>query len=89
MSKDPEHHLLLVDQDLDYLEWATKHLAADGLKILRCDSAEKAAQVIKKAPIDVVISDLKLEPFDGDELMRGRLVYPGRLNVDEAVFGLG
>ncbi|MEZ5278564.1 MAG: bifunctional diaminohydroxyphosphoribosylaminopyrimidine deaminase/5-amino-6-(5-phosphoribosylamino)uracil reductase RibD [Opitutaceae bacterium] len=29
------------------------------------------------------------ETFDGDELMRGRLVYPGRLNVDEAVFGLG
>ena len=86
MSNDPEHHLLLVDQDLDYLEWATKHLAADGLKILRCDSAEKAAQVIRKAPIDVVICDLKLEPFDGVELLqRTRAVSPNTITILTAV----
>ena len=70
MSKEPEHHLLLVDQDLDYLDWATKHLCAEGLKILRCDSADKASQVIKKIPIDVVICDIKLDPFDGVELLQ-------------------
>ena len=31
----PEETLLLVDPDLDFLDWATKHLAADGLRILR------------------------------------------------------
>ena len=70
MSKEPEHHLLLVDQDLDYLDWASKHLCAEGLKILRCDSADKASQVIKKIPIDVVICDIKLDPFDGVELLQ-------------------
>lgn len=86
MSKDPEHYLLLVDQDLDYLEWATKHLAADGLKILRCDSADKAAQVIKKAPIDVVICDIKLGPFDGVELLkRIRAASPETLTILTAV----
>jgi len=70
VSKEPEHHLLLVDQDLDYLDWATKHLGAEGLKILRCDSADKASQVVKKAPIDVVICDIKLDPFDGVELLQ-------------------
>jgi DNA-binding NtrC family response regulator len=86
VTKDPEHHLLLVDQDLDYLEWATKHLAADGLKILRCDSADKAAQVIKKVPIDVVICDIKLGPFDGVELLqRIRAASPETLTILTAV----
>lgn len=76
----------MVDQDLDYLEWATKHLAADGLKILRCDSADKASQVIKKAPIDVVICDLKLEPFDGLELLqRIRATSPHTITILTAV----
>ncbi len=86
MSTQTEHQLLLVDQDLDYLEWATKHLAADGLKILRCDSADKAAQVIKKTPIDVVICDLKLTPFDGVELLhRTRASSPETLTILTAV----
>lgn len=64
-----EHTILLVDPDLDYLEWATKHLSAEGIKILRCDVADKALQVIEKTPIDLVIADLKLEPFTGFELL--------------------
>lgn len=86
MSHEPEHCLLLVDQDLDYLEWATKHLAADGLKILRCDNAENADKVIKKASIDVVISDIKLEPFDGVELLqRTRAASPETITILTAV----
>ena len=64
-----EHTILLVDPDLDYLEWSTKHLSAEGIKILRCDVADKALQVIEKTPIDLVIADLKLEPFTGFELL--------------------
>lgn len=64
-----EHTILLVDPDLDYLEWATKHLSAEGIKILRCGVADKALQVIEKTPIDLVIADLKLEPFTGLELL--------------------
>ena len=45
-----EHTILLVDPDLDYLEWATKHLSAEGIKILRCDVADKALRVIEKTP---------------------------------------
>ena len=69
MSDSPENTLLLVDPDHDYLDWATKHLAADGLKILRCDSADKALKVIEKVSVDLVISDIKLDPFDGVELL--------------------
>lgn len=87
MSSDSEHQLLLVDPDHDYLEWATKHLAADGVKILRCDGAEKAAKVVAKTTIDLVICDLKLEPFDGIELIQKiRSISPGTVAVLTAVF---
>lgn len=70
MNETTAHQILLVDPDIDYLEWATKHLTADDVKILRCDTADKAAKVVTKTQIDLVICDLKLEPYDGFELLR-------------------
>lgn len=82
-----DHQILLVDTDLDYLEWATKHLGAEGVKILRCDNADKAAQVVAKTTIDLVICDLKLEPFDGIELIQKiRSITPGTIAILTAVF---
>ena len=68
----PEETLLLVDPDLDFLDWATKHLAAKGLRILRCDDAGKAIKVIEKTPVNVVVSAVELQPFDGVDLL-GRI----------------
>ena len=87
MSSNSENQLLLVDPDLDYLEWATKHLTADGLKILRCDSADKAAKVVTKTPVDLVVCDFKLDPFDGIELIQKiKSVSPNTLAVLTAIF---
>lgn len=61
--------ILLVDQDLDYLDWATKILEVDGIKVLRCDRSDKALQVIAKTPIDLVIADLLVEPIPGLEFL--------------------
>lgn len=36
----------------------------------------------------VRLADVRHEAFDGDVLMRGRVVYPEKLLTDEAVFGL-
>jgi hypothetical protein len=33
--------LLIVDPDTDFLDWAAKHLAADNLRILRCNDAAR------------------------------------------------
>ena len=52
--------LLLVDPDLDFLDWATKHLAADGLRILRCDNADNALKVLTKTPVDLVVAAFDL-----------------------------
>ena len=67
-----EDTLLLVDPDLDFLDWATKHLAAKNLRILRCDNAANALKVVEKTPVSVVVAEMELEPFDGMELL-GRI----------------
>ena len=61
--------LLLVDPDLDFLEWATRHLAAKNLRILRCDSAQNALKVVEKTEIGVLVAAMEMEPFDGMELL--------------------
>jgi DNA-binding NtrC family response regulator len=72
----------MVDSDIDYLEWATKHLKAKGLRILRCDHAEKAAKVCDTTDVDLVIADIALQPFDGLVLLRRiRAAHPGILVI--------
>ncbi len=68
-----EDTLLLVDPDLDFLDWATKHLSAKNLRVLRCDNAANALKVIEKTPVSVVVAAMELEPFDGMELL-GRIM---------------
>ena len=83
----PEETLLLVDPDLDFLDWATKHLAADGLRILRCDNADNAFKVITKTQVDLVIADFDLQPFDGMELLaRTRAQSPHTMVILTAGF---
>ena len=81
MSADPTT-ILLVDPDLDHLEWATKHLAADDLRILRTDHAEKAIKVCDTTSVDLIIASLDLQPFDGLTLLsRVRAAHPGILVI--------
>lgn len=74
--------ILLVDPDLDHLEWATKRLDADGLRILRTDHAEKALKVCDTTSIDLIIADIDLQPFDGLTLVtRIRAAHPNTLVI--------
>ena len=68
-----EDTLLLVDPDLDFLDWATKHLSAKNLRVLRCDNAANALKVIERTPVSVVVAAMEMEPFDGMELL-GRIL---------------
>ena len=70
MAKEqPAQTILIVDEDHDFLDWATKRLEADNLEILRCDNAEKALKVAQKTEPDLILTDLNLQPFDGLELI--------------------
>jgi DNA-binding NtrC family response regulator len=68
-----EETLLLVDPDHDFLDWASKHLAAQNLRILRCDNAANALKVIEKTSVGVVVAAISMQPFDGVELL-GRIL---------------
>jgi len=82
-----EETILLVDPDHDFLDWATKHLSARNLRILRCDNAQNALKVAEKTHVDVVIGALALEPFDGLELLtRMRQQSPQTLVILTAGF---
>jgi len=72
-EQSTEETLLLVDPDLDFLDWATKHLSAKDLRVLRCDNAAKAIKVIEKTTVSVVVAAMDMEPFDGMELL-GRIM---------------
>ncbi|MEI8038908.1 MAG: sigma-54 dependent transcriptional regulator [Verrucomicrobiota bacterium] len=65
-----EDTLLLVDPDLDFLDWATKHLSANNLRILRCDNAANAIKIVEKTAVGLVVAAMEMEPFDGMELLR-------------------
>lgn len=64
-----EETLLLVDPDHDFLDWASKHLSAKNLRILRCDNADNAIKVVAKTHVSVVVAAINLQPFDGLELL--------------------
>ena len=68
-EESTEETLLLVDPDLDFLDWATKHLTGKNLRILRCDDAAKAIKVVEKTSVGVVVAEMQMEPFDGLELL--------------------
>ena len=65
----PERTIMIVDHDLDVLEWATRHLAAKDLRILRCDNPDKALKVFEKTHVDLVLAEIRTEPIDGLELL--------------------
>ena len=60
-----ERFLLLLDKDHDYLEWASKKLSADGIRVLKCDDADKALQVVEKVDVEIAIVDLNMPTSDG------------------------
>ncbi len=64
-----DRYLLLLNQDHDYLDWAAKKLEADGIRVLKCDSAEKAIQIVEKVDVEIAIVDI-LTPYEdrGDGL---------------------
>ena len=68
-DKSKEDALLLVDPDVDFLDWATKHLHAKDLNILRCNDSAKALKVLQKTPVAVVVAAMECQPIEGMELL--------------------
>lgn len=73
-----QDRLLLVDDDTSLLKLLTIRLEAEGFAVLTADSAETALQMLRNHPVELVITDLRMEGASGLDLFEQiRHFYPG------------
>ena len=73
-----QDRLLLVDDDASLLKLLVIRLKAEGFELLTASSAEEALQVLRNNPVDLVLTDLRMEGASGLDLFTQiRHFYPG------------
>jgi len=66
---DEPIRLLLVDDEVGFLDVLTKRLSKRGMDVTSAPSGTDGIQVLRKADFDVAVLDLKLEDMDGIEVL--------------------
>lgn len=73
-----QDRLLLVDDDPSLLKLMAIRLEAEGFEVETAESAERALQAMRNDPVDLVITDLRMEGASGLDLFEQvRHFYPG------------
>ena len=67
--------ILLVDQETDFLEWASHLLEATGTRVLSESSADAAYKSFCMEEPELVMAELNLSPFSGSSC------WPGFANI--------
>ena len=89
-----QFQLLAVDDNLNTLEIIKRTLETEGYRVLTCDSVAAAVALLKRHPIDLVITDLKMPKQGGLDLVRfvnenypetGVIMVTGYPSIDTAV----
>lgn len=62
--------VLVVDDELDFLETIVKRLQARNIEVTGADSGNKALELIADRDFDVVILDVKMPGLDGIDTLR-------------------
>lgn len=62
--------ILLVDDEPSILSVLSVLLKAEGYEVVPCDGGEKAIELIKNTPFDLMISDIRMRPIDGMALLK-------------------
>jgi DNA-binding response OmpR family regulator len=62
--------VLIVDDEIDFLETIVKRLKARNIQVTGVESGVKALEIIKDQDYDVVILDVKMPVLDGIETLR-------------------
>jgi len=69
--------VLIVDDEKNYLVVLGAFLAEQGYETITADNAEQALEIVKSTDLDLVVTDMKMSPMDGIELLRHiKAVYP-------------
>jgi two-component system response regulator GlrR len=73
-----QDRLLLVDDDTSLLKLMAIRLEAEGFEVQTVESAEEALKSLRNSPVELVITDLRMEGATGLELFEQiRHFYPG------------
>jgi two-component system response regulator GlrR len=73
-----QDRLLLVDDDVSLLKLLKIRLEAEGYEVQTAESAEEALQALRNNPVELVITDLRMEGASGLDLFEQvRHFYPG------------
>lgn len=62
--------ILVVDDEEDILELIQYNLVREGYEVLGAESGEKALQIAKSEPVDLIVLDLMLPAMDGLEVAK-------------------
>ncbi len=60
----------IVDPDADFLKWASNHLRAEGVEVATFTDAESALKYNAERRFDILLTELKIGPINGLELLR-------------------
>lgn len=64
--------VMLVDDEVPFVETTTKRLAKRNLKVITAFSGQEALEMLdKNRNVDIVILDVKMPGMDGIETLRG------------------
>jgi two-component system response regulator GlrR len=73
-----QDRLLLVDDDTSLLKLLSIRLEAEGFEVQTAESAEQALQSLRNNPVELVLTDLRMEGASGLDLFEQvRHFYPG------------
>jgi len=87
-------NLLIVDDEVHFLESISKSLEARDFKVIAVDRGEKAIEAARKNPIDVALVDLKMPGINGEETLKALkaehkwmevVILTGHGTIDSAV----
>jgi PAS domain S-box-containing protein len=73
--------ILIVEDDLYNAEYLIEILANNGVNILVAEYAERAIQIVKNQPVDLILMDICLPDMDGYEATRNILKTNGAIKV--------
>ncbi len=62
--------ILLVDDEKDLLEWLSVVLEKEGYSVRCAVSGEEALKIFSAEPFDMIITDIRMTPVNGIELLR-------------------
>ena len=62
--------LLLVDDEIRYLEVLQKRLTKRGIQVTTAGSGSEAIRILRRNDFDVAVIDLKMDDMDGIELLK-------------------